>query len=299
MSQKVRQLTDNIHDTIFLSSFESEMIATPYFNRLHDIYQNSTVYTAFPSNRTKRYEHSLGTMKIASYMLFSAISNADDDVRSEIFESLKQHFKRILKKIYEEGENVDARYFASYYDEYSALFSSFKNDDDDDESSFDNLYSDTMNEIANALRTNAFVDEALDNYQYYNVNIKNATNDEDGVVDNTESSKSGYMVHEYNIEHIFLYRCLLQALRIVALYHDAGHPPMSHILEDVITNVYEQATMHYKKGEWDSEKLDKCIKSLKPYIKQGSGKHDKCDDEQVRYTRLQYSLVSDAKIISV
>ena len=76
MSKKLRQVTDNIHDTIYMSELESDLIATPYFYRLHDVYQNSTVYMAFPSNRTKRYEHSLGTMELASSMLFSAISNA-------------------------------------------------------------------------------------------------------------------------------------------------------------------------------------------------------------------------------
>lgn len=64
-----------------MSELESDLIATPYFYRLHDVYQNSTVYMAFPSNRTKRYEHSLGTMELASSMLFSAISNADTPTR--------------------------------------------------------------------------------------------------------------------------------------------------------------------------------------------------------------------------
>ena len=66
----MRQVTDSVHETIFLSELESELIATPYFYRLHDIYQSSTVYMTFPSNRTKRYEHSLGTMELASSMLF-------------------------------------------------------------------------------------------------------------------------------------------------------------------------------------------------------------------------------------
>lgn len=70
MENKMRQVTDNIHGTIYLSALESELISTPYFYRLHDIYQSSTVYMTFPSNRTKRYEHSLGTMELASSMLF-------------------------------------------------------------------------------------------------------------------------------------------------------------------------------------------------------------------------------------
>ena len=75
MSNKLRQVTDAIHGTIYLSSLESEFISTPFFYRLHDIYQSSTVYMTFPSNRTKRYEHSLGTIEIASNMMLSTVSN--------------------------------------------------------------------------------------------------------------------------------------------------------------------------------------------------------------------------------
>ena len=59
MGKKLRQITDNVHGTIYLSEFESKLISTPFFYRLHDIYQSSTVYLTFPSNRTKRYEHSI------------------------------------------------------------------------------------------------------------------------------------------------------------------------------------------------------------------------------------------------
>lgn len=38
MENKMRQVTDNIHGTIYLSALESELISTPYFYRLHDIY---------------------------------------------------------------------------------------------------------------------------------------------------------------------------------------------------------------------------------------------------------------------
>ena len=52
--EKIRQVTDNIHGTVYLSTLESELISTPYFYRLHDIYQSSTVYMTYPSNRTKK-----------------------------------------------------------------------------------------------------------------------------------------------------------------------------------------------------------------------------------------------------
>ena len=96
MKKKMRQVTDSVHETIYLSELEAELIATPYFYRLHDIYQSSTVYMTFPSNRTKRYEHSLGTMELASSMLFSAVSNADQKTRDELFKKLKLHFSNLV-----------------------------------------------------------------------------------------------------------------------------------------------------------------------------------------------------------
>ena len=50
----------------------------------------------FPSNRTKRYEHSLGTMELASSMLFSAVSNANQETRDELFKRLRHYFEIIL-----------------------------------------------------------------------------------------------------------------------------------------------------------------------------------------------------------
>lgn len=36
----------------------------------------------------------------------------------------------------------------------------------------------------------------------------------------------------------FVYKCAIQAIRIAALFHDVGHPPYSHILEDVLRDLY-------------------------------------------------------------
>lgn len=111
MEKKLRQVTDNIHGTIFLSSLESDLISTPYFYRLHDIYQSSTVYMTFPSNRTKRYEHSLGTMELASSMLFSAVSNANQETRNALFKKLRSYFEAIFDLAICQSENQVAPYF--------------------------------------------------------------------------------------------------------------------------------------------------------------------------------------------
>ena len=211
MKRKMRQVTDNIHGTIYLSELESEMIATPYFYRLHDIYQSSTVYMTFPSNRTKRYEHSLGTMELASSMLFSAVSNANQDTRDELFKKLRFYFGEIFRlAVCYTGSQV-AEYFTQCRNEINDVFMGIETNQDSDTILQDIISKD----IKNALAKGCFADSALDYFQYYQleVEIKNETD---------------------SIENLFLYRCLLQAVRIVALFHDVGHPPYSHIIEDVL-----------------------------------------------------------------
>lgn len=63
-------LNDSIHGLIPLSEYEKRIISSVGFNRLHDVYQNSTVYLTFPTNRTKRFEHSIGTMKFMFRYVF-------------------------------------------------------------------------------------------------------------------------------------------------------------------------------------------------------------------------------------
>lgn len=182
----MRQVTDSVHETIFLSELESELIATPYFYRLHDIYQSSTVYMTFPSNRTKRYEHSLGTMELASSMLFSAVSNASQETRDELFKKLRFHFGNIFDlAICRSGSQV-AEYFTKYRNKIDEIFMGLE-DDQDSESMLQSIIS---NDIRIAVANGCFADSALDHFQYYQLNAE-SKNDAD------------------NIENLFLYRCLL------------------------------------------------------------------------------------------
>jgi HD superfamily phosphohydrolase len=99
MGEKLRQITDTIHQTVYLSELESSMMSTAYFYRLHDVYQNSTVYLTYPSNRTKRYEHSYGTMEIAGQMFFSATTNtekANKAIIAELLEKAEDYLKIIV-----------------------------------------------------------------------------------------------------------------------------------------------------------------------------------------------------------
>lgn len=92
-------LNDTIHGLISLSEYEKRIISTIGFNRLHDVYQNSTVYLTFPSNRTKRFEHSIGTMKLCSDMFFYSILNASEDVLINFYSNFETEIGSALGEL--------------------------------------------------------------------------------------------------------------------------------------------------------------------------------------------------------
>jgi len=246
MEKKLRQVTDSIHGTIYLSDLESELISTPYFYRLHDIYQSSTVYMTFPSNRTKRYEHSLGTMALASRMLFSAVTNAETKTRNLLFKKLKSNFLEIAELVNNGGANVN-QYFGKNPEIIENLFDEIGSIKDSE---------DVINYIKGSMKAGEFIDTALDYYQYYPMERITAEGD--------------------NVENIFLYRCLLQAVRIVALFHDVGHPPYSHIIEEVLKDLYdvvESDTTH----SWVANKVKEFKNCLNPFFSKEVKKAFKCE----------------------
>ena len=82
--------------------------------------------------------------------------------------------------------------------------------------------------------SNIFSELALNQFQYY------------PMIPASSSSESTSI----EIRRYFIYRCLLQAIRIVALFHDVGHPPFSHIIEDTLVELYKTTN---KKG-WAERK---------------------------------------------
>lgn len=220
MGKKLQQVTDNIHGTIYLSNLESEMISTPYFYRLHDIYQSSTVYMTFPSNRTKRYEHSLGTMELASTMLYTAVLNASTETKSMLFEKLEMYFNQIFNSIFHHFGNISAPYYIVNREALENFLDNYCK----------NITEENVNDnISNAIKNGCFDDSALDYFQYYPMQSDNKYNKND--------------------KNFFLYRCLLQSIRIVALFHDVGHPPYSHIIEDVLDDISTKYSSYRKNNE--------------------------------------------------
>lgn len=102
-------INDSIHGLIPLSEYEKRIISSVGFNRLHDVYQNSTVYLTFPTNRTKRFEHSIGTMKLCSDMFFNSILNADPKQLIEFYNIFEAEYKKIIEEIAQKTMNYETK----------------------------------------------------------------------------------------------------------------------------------------------------------------------------------------------
>ncbi|MDW7662996.1 MAG: HD domain-containing protein, partial [Bacillota bacterium] len=95
MALKTTLVADSIHGNMQISYLEKEIMSTQAFNRLHNINQNSSIYLTFPSNRTRRFEHSVGSMYLAGEMFFYSIVNAEQGIRNELLDKVLEEIKRI------------------------------------------------------------------------------------------------------------------------------------------------------------------------------------------------------------
>ncbi|HIG0358569.1 TPA: hypothetical protein ACX96Z_000122 [Clostridium sporogenes] len=99
IKNKIIYMSDTVHGTIQISEIENKIISTSNFNRLHNISQNSTAYLTFPTNRTKRFEHSIGTMHLAGRMFYHSIANADKSVLDYFFSELRDIINKEIDNI--------------------------------------------------------------------------------------------------------------------------------------------------------------------------------------------------------
>lgn len=114
MNEEVVKITDVIHGTIYLSEIEKEIISTPLFNRLHYVSQTSTVYLTYPSNNSKRFDHSIGTMKLCGDIFYYSISNAKSNSINALIKDFKKEIDSILKSW---RRNMPSHFKEAYGDE--------------------------------------------------------------------------------------------------------------------------------------------------------------------------------------
>ena len=200
MNIKFYQVIDNVHGTIYYTSLENKIIHTPFFNRLHDVNQSSTVYFTFPPNRTKRYEHSLGTMQLTSDVFCNAVVNSVGNESIKILmEKSDEAFQEILTYI--RNGRGNSQFIFTFQQNTLNVLDSIKRKQ--------NL---TIKSIIGKDFLEMFEGNCLLNLV-------------------PRYSQDGY--------ETFLYSCLVQALRLVGLLHDIGHPPQSHIIERVIEEIFD------------------------------------------------------------
>ncbi len=228
MIKRLRQIADTIHQTVYLSELESNMMSTAYFYRLHDVYQSSTVYLTFPCNRTKRYEHSYGTMELAGEMFFSAITNATSSVLESLFNEAESNLITIVEKLLK-LDNLPT-YCSSSKNVLSKCFS-------------------TVSARGISEKSLQIISDAYDNFNLIE-----------------DIALSHYMppFSDCLEKRKFLYQCMLEAVRIVALFHDVGHPPYSHIMENTLAELYEQCIN--APNTFNKERSDELIKNLQPFM---------------------------------
>lgn len=96
---RTQEMVDAIHGPIAYSGIEQAVIGTPIFNRLHRVLQNSLVYQTYPSNKVKRFEHSMGAMHLAGRFIFHSVCNSAQAALNRFFGEVNQELTDWSKNV--------------------------------------------------------------------------------------------------------------------------------------------------------------------------------------------------------
>jgi uncharacterized protein len=93
-------IRDPIHNYIYLTYVEENVVEHRLFQRLRFISQNGSAYYTYPSNRHCRFLHSLGVMKLGGDIFLSATEDLNDpDVRAFLINSYNYISKLSSKSV--------------------------------------------------------------------------------------------------------------------------------------------------------------------------------------------------------
>lgn len=121
MNDSITKMTDIIHGTIYLSEIEKIIISTPLFNRLHYISQASTVYLTYPSNNSKRFDHSIGTMALCGDIFYYSLCNTEKDTITSFFKDCSNEIELIEKEWHETDESPKVHNFLDKFGDTNAI----------------------------------------------------------------------------------------------------------------------------------------------------------------------------------
>ena len=106
---------DNVHKAIPHTTIEGFITNFGSILRLHRISQNSLAFQTHPSNKTKRFEHSLGTMKLAGEFFLYLTANTKENTLDQMLKDFMEDLKIIYQK---EKQDIVRHYPQDGFDTY-------------------------------------------------------------------------------------------------------------------------------------------------------------------------------------
>lgn len=214
MQRKVkrRHVVDNVHGIIRLTNLEHAIASGFLFNRLHYVYQLSTAFLTWPTARTQRYEHSLGTMHLAGKMFYNALANAGIYDEQSIVEDFAEIYRKATIKLIKDK---------SYPTEL-----------------FEQEYVNKALEFLNICREKNPIQPELLPYTFL-IPM--------GVPHGSE----------------LMCLCVAQGVRLAGMLHDVGHPPLSHISESILSEIYDVIDKGKYQQNHEAKDLHKAIDKIR------------------------------------
>src|SRR3990172_3581088 len=98
MPEKLYEVRDPVHDFILFNDFEKRLINSPPVQRLKYIQQLALTYEVYPGGTHSRFEHSLGTMELATQAFETIVrSGGTAFAKLEWSESEQSNYRQLLR----------------------------------------------------------------------------------------------------------------------------------------------------------------------------------------------------------